>query len=73
MSRFLINPDHLSVFRADNEKRTHVSYCGVPVPGLDVSDDDAAWALECYLNELSGHERLALIGKFLDARHRKIG
>lgn len=70
MIRFLIDPDRLSVFPdPDNPGRYSLSYCGVAVPGLSVpSDADACWELECHLDELSAHERLALIGRFLDAR-----
>jgi hypothetical protein len=68
MMRFLIDPDLLSVFHAA-AGRVGIAYCGVPVPGLIVTDDDAAWALECHLDAMSAHDRLALIGKFLAARH----
>jgi hypothetical protein len=69
MMRFLIDPDLLSVFHAA-AGRVGIAYCGVFVPGLTVAaDDDPSWALEYHLDELSAHDRLNLIGKFLAAWH----
>lgn len=81
MSSFLINPDWISFSDArdiDDPALQQVAYCGVEISGLVVyaphlvmstERELAAGWLRDHLEGLSAHERLALIGKFLDARH----
>ncbi|MFX0543166.1 hypothetical protein ACEWPM_015730 [Roseovarius sp. S4756] len=77
MIEFRCNPDLVGFVRGDGVD-VAVTYCGVRVfdtkaaahtSEADFNHDLYAQLLEDYINGLSAHERLELIGKFLAARH----
>lgn len=78
MSRFLVEPRHISYIPTDEEHVAQVCYCGVPVPSMTIgpvrrmADPDRVMTadyLQDRIGRMPAHARLALIGKFLAARH----
>jgi len=78
MIEFRCNPDLVGFVRGDVPEDVSVTYCGVRVFNIkaspstsekDFNRDLYAQLLDEHLQEMSAHERLEMIGRFLSARH----